>query len=850
MDNTSRGRAGRIWYQWAGPGCPDARKLPAAFSSQSPCYDVAVLGAGVVGCAIARLLSQYELRVVVVDRLFDVGEGTSKGNSAIVHTGFDAEPGSLESTLVVSASRQWPAVADRLKIPFKQASALLLAFTNEEAVQLPELHAKALANGVDDVAILSAHDARRLEPSVASGVAGALHIPRESIVDPFTTSIAFAEVALANGVDFIFGATVHDIRIEDGLKVIVADNDLTVSARFVINSCGLGAGRLVQRYHGAPINLNPRRGQFLIYDRQSSHLVSRILLPIPTKQTKGMLIAPTIFGNLIAGPTAEDLPPDQVHATETTPAGLSAVRESAEKMCPALANEPVIASYAGLRSNCAEGSYWIRFNDGGPGLVTLAGIRSTGLTASIAIAQYIVENMANECALPLIKRQDAIDERSEIRWPGWWRKPFELPERVVARPDFGEIVCSCENVSRGEILDALELCSGIATLDGLKRRTRVLMGRCQGFNCCVPTAEIISRHFDVPLSSVTKHGPGSEFVVEGSVRPRRKTRESTPTIQKLDARYRVVIIGAGPAGVGTAMGLARLGITNVLLVDRAARVGGIPAFYEAKRGNIPTFVLPRRGRVVCGEDFAIRLAYELSQTATALSLTTQVLNVDGESKSIMLVNSVVGKQVVFADAFVFACGAREKSSLERGWIVGRRLARQFSSMNVLQLLDEHHALPAEHPAILGSDVLAYAVAAKLHAGGAKNLILCDQHAGPKSKWFERLYFRRWCRLSWRQITGAASISGARSVEQVSDLNQRFACDGVVLCGELVPNSELVADAGLEINSLDRIPVVRRRYELSKPGLFVVGAARGGFHGADWCYRDGKRAADAIRRFLS
>jgi hypothetical protein len=326
-------------------------------------------------------------------------------------------------------------------------------------------------------------------------------------------------------------------------------------------------------------------------------------------------------------------------------------------------------------------------------------------------------------------------------------------------------------------------------------------------------------------------------------------RESTPTIQKLDARYRVIIIGAGPAGVGTAVGLARLGITNVLVVDRAARVGGIPAFYETKRGNVPTFVLPRRGRIVCGADFAIRLAYELSKTATALSLATQVLHVDGESKSITLVNSIFGKQLIFADAIVFACGAREKSSLERGWIVGRRLARQFSSMNVLQLLDQHHELPAEHPAILGSDVLAYAVAAKLHTGGARDPNLFDQGASPKSKWFERLYFRRWCHPTWRQITGSVSISGARSVEQLSDLQQRFECDSVVLCGDLIPNSELVADGGLEINSIDRIPVVRRRYELSKSGLFLVGAARGGFHGADWCYRDGKRAADAIRRFL-
>jgi L-2-hydroxyglutarate oxidase LhgO len=596
------------------------------------------------------------------------------------------------------------------------------------------------------------------------------------------------------------------------------------------------------------MTLNPRRGQFLVYDKQSSSLVSRILLPIPTKQTKGMLVAPTIFGNLLAGPTAEDLPTDYVGGAETTADGLAAVRASAAQMCPALADQPVIATYAGLRCNCAEGSYWLRFNDGAQGVVTLAGIRSTGLTASISIAQYVIDQMSLQCGLPVKRRPNAIDERPETRWPGWWRRPFEDSERTATRPDYGDILCSCENISRGEIHDALELCAGVATLDGLKRRTRVLTGRCQGFNCCVPTAAMISAHFDVPLDCVTKRGPGSEFIAKGELRPRQSLRSSAST-GALKTRRQVVIIGAGPAGIGAAVELSRLGINDVLLVDRADRVGGLPSIYDSKPGGIPTFVWWRSGRIVFGGQLALRLKNELAQTKAEVQLGTQVLHVDGLSRSVVLVNPALGKHEVLADAIVFASGAREASSYERGWIVGSRPARQFNTMQVLQLLDGYQALPAERPTVIGSDLIAYSAAAKLSASGAACSIMMDKRSRPSARWFERLYFRRWFRQGWQSIENAVSISGDHRVTEVRHGSQEVECDGLVICGQLVPNSELMVASGVEVSSLDRVPRRRNRHELSMSGLYVAGAATGGFHSAEWCYRDGKGAARAVHRLL-
>jgi glycerol-3-phosphate dehydrogenase len=841
---------GNTWYNWPGAGCDENHKLsPAHFAVDRP-YDVAIIGAGVIGCALVYVLSQYRLRIAIVDQRFDVGEGTSKANSAIIHTGFDATPGSLESQLVTGASRQWPELAQKLKIPFKRVSALMLALDDEQCDALPALRDKAVENGVHDVELVSAQEAKRLEPNISPQVLGGLVVPRESIVDSFTASIAYADVAIGNGVDFIFGLEVSGVDDADGaIKWIVGAGGIRIPARLAINASGLGSRRLVDKYGGEPMDLNPRRGQFVVYDRCSSHLVSRILLPIPTKQTKGMLVAPTIYGNLLAGPTAEDLPPDCIHATNTTAEGLAAVRESGIKLCPALHDQPVIATYAGLRCNCAQGSYWMRFNDGHPGIVTLAGIRSTGLTTSISTAQYVVKRMVEDCGLELHKNDAAIDSRPESRWPGWWRRPFDDRERVADRPDYGRIVCSCENVSRGEIRDALLSCPGTATLDGLKRRTRVLTGRCQGFNCCVPTAVMISQHYGVPLASVTKRGPGTEFIASdgGLLLRAGPTTNVAPFTPR--PRYRVAIVGAGPAGIGVAVGLAKVGIEPVLLIDRADEIGGVPAHYEAKRGGVPTFVVWTRGHVLFGRQFVDGLRMLLSRTNTEIWRQSQVVDADKAQKSLCVVSPQAGKTTVQAEAIVFATGAREKSSSERGWIAGHRPARQFFTMQLLQLIDGCHALPMDRPVIVGSDLIAFSAAAKLRAAGSGESTMCDNRPRPAARFFERTYFSRWSRPDWRSVHQAAEILEKAHATSIQFGENFQECDGIVFSGELVPNSELLVSNGFAVSQPDRIPSRIGHNELAAPGWFIAGAGIGGFHGAHWCYRDGRRAARCLARYL-
>ena len=519
---------GQVLYAWPEDGCEQTLKFDDVGQLGPGPYDVAILGAGVVGCALAFELSKYQLRVLLLDKNFDVGEGTSKGNSAIIHTGFDATPGTLESQLVTQASRLWPELAERLKVPFQPVGALLLALDSEQEAALPKLRDKAVANGVEDVEIVSAAEVHRLEPNAAPSACGGLLIPRESIIDPFTVPIAFSELAVANGVDLLLGIRVIDVvDSSQEVKQIVDAEGRRIPARIVVNAAGLGSRELSDRYEGEKFDINPRRGQFLIYDKNTLPLVERILLPVPTAQTKGKLVTPTIFGNLLAGPTAEDLSLGDAEATSTTVEGLAEVREAAARMCPSLADHQPVANYAGARCNCAQGSYMVRLNDGGhAGILTITGVRSTGLTSSPTLAAYLVEQMNDAGWLSLVPDPLAIDERPESCWPGWWRRPYDEPERVESQPDYGRLVCFCEQISQQEIVDALDSPLQPRTFDAVKRRTRVLMGRCQGFNCLVRTAEVIGGHCSMPLESVTKVGPGSRLLPEA--KPSRSEGDATP----------------------------------------------------------------------------------------------------------------------------------------------------------------------------------------------------------------------------------------------------------------------------------------------------------------------------------
>jgi glycerol-3-phosphate dehydrogenase len=503
--------SGNLLYGWPNNGCEDSLHLSDVSQLSHSEYDVAIIGAGVVGCALAYKLSQFQLRILLIEKKYDVGEGSSKGNSAIVHTGFDAIPASLESSLVTTASRRWPYLAEKLKIPYDRCGALLLAVNDEQHSQLTKIHKKSVENGVDDAQLVTAAEAHQIEPSITSDNRGGMVVPREAIADPFATPIAFAEVAITNGTDLLFGTSIVGVaNAGEATKTLITANGQRIRSRIIVNAAGLGGQKLADQYDGEAFDINPRRGQFLIFDNSSRSLIRRVLLPVPTAHSKGILVIPTVFGNILAGPTAEDFHIDDPDIHNTTEKGLDLVFRQTSQVVPELKSQPVIGAYAGVRCNCSQGNYIIRYNDGYKGFLTITGIRSTGFTSSPALADHLVEGLAKHCQLPLASSPTAIDSRPETTWPGWWQKPFLNDERY--RSDYGRIVCFCENISQGEIIDALDSPLRPRTLDAVKRRTRAQMGRCQGFDCQMHIAEIISQHCGIAISQVWKNSPESALV--------------------------------------------------------------------------------------------------------------------------------------------------------------------------------------------------------------------------------------------------------------------------------------------------------------------------------------------------
>jgi len=451
--------------------------------------DVLVIGAGVVGSAIARTLAYQALSCTLLDAGNDVGAGTSKANTAILHTGFDAEPGSLESSLVSRGSALLREYAARVGIPLERTGALLIAWNAEQEAAFGGIIEKARRNGYQQIRRIAATELYRREPHLAPGAAGALDIPDESVICPWTTSLAYATEAVRAGARLLLRTRVTGVLPATGAGAHeVATTSGTLRCRWLVNAAGLGSDVIDRMMRPGSFTISPRRGELIVFDKLARRLVSHILLPVPTGRTKGVLIAPTVYGNVLLGPTAEDVP-DRAD-TATTAAGLAALLAEGGRLMPDLAAEEVTASYAGLRAATEHRDYQIDVDEAGR-YACAAGIRSTGLTASMGIAEHLVEQMA---AAGLRIGDRAPDSPLAMPYIGEAGiRPYQDAGMIEADPAYGQIICHCERVTRGEIRDALAGPIPPADRDGLRRRTRALNGRCQGFYCGAAVSQLIAK---------------------------------------------------------------------------------------------------------------------------------------------------------------------------------------------------------------------------------------------------------------------------------------------------------------------------------------------------------------------
>jgi glycerol-3-phosphate dehydrogenase len=446
--------------------------------------DVAIIGAGVVGTAIARTLAGYETRCVLLDAADDVGAGTSKANTAILHTGFDAKPGSLESRLLTRGSGLLRAYAERTGIAVERTGAVLVAWTPEQAEALPAIADAARRNGYTAVRELSAAQVYQREPALGSGALAGLSIPDESVIDPWSVPLAFATEAVRAGVSLRLGTRVTGVAAS-GEGCELATTGGPVRCGWVVNAAGLGSDEIDRMFGGSGFTIRPRKGELIVFDKLARRLLNSIVLPVPTARTKGVLVAPTVYGNVLLGPTAQDVP-DRSDVS-TTRAGLTSLLAAGHRILPGLTDEEITATYAGLRAATEQADYVIRVTGR---YACVAGIRSTGLSASLGIAEHVAGLLA-EAGLPLKPREamasPAMPYLGEVA-----PRPYADPARIAADRAYGEIVCHCERVTRGEIRDAIASDVPPAGLDGLRRRTRAMNGRCQGFYCAAAVSRLFT----------------------------------------------------------------------------------------------------------------------------------------------------------------------------------------------------------------------------------------------------------------------------------------------------------------------------------------------------------------------
>ncbi len=474
-------------------------------------YDVVVIGAGVVGAMTARLFSQYEGKVCIVDSESDIAMGATKANSAIVHAGFDAKNGSLKAKLNVRGSEMMQEICEDLSVSYKNNGSLVIGYSDEDKARLQELLENGVKNGVKDLEIVEGEKLREIEPNLADEACVALYAPTGSIVCPYELTEAAIGNAMDNGADLRLNFEVVSIEQKDNAFEIASAKGEKIETRLVVNAAGIYSDKVAGMVAEKDFDVHPRMGEYMLLDRECGDLVSHTIFTLPTKMGKGILVSPTVDGNLLLGPTSVD--GEDKTDKKTTPAGMKAVGDNARRMVKNLDLRMVITSFCGLRAAGSTGDFIIDMPQ--KGFVNAAGIESPGLSASPAIAEYILE-LFKENGEEFTEKKDYVKTRTTFKHFKNW--DIEKKNEIIKKDSaFGNIICRCEGISEGEIRHAIRTNPKPTDLDGVKRRTRAQMGRCQGGFCSPYIMSLLAEEMNSSLEDVTKCGNGS-YVLTGKIK--------------------------------------------------------------------------------------------------------------------------------------------------------------------------------------------------------------------------------------------------------------------------------------------------------------------------------------------
>ena len=475
-------------------------------------YDVLIIGAGVIGGMAARELSRYNLSVCLLEKENDVATGASRANSGIVHGGYDPEPGTLKAKLNTVGVDMLYEAAEQLHVPCLHNGSMVCAFGEKEDPAVQELYDRGITNGIPGLKILTGDEARAIEPNLSPAITSALHVTNAGIICPYELTVASIGNAMDNGVELKRNFAVSAIeKSENGYTVTAASGE-TVSGKYILNCAGGFSDKVAAMVGDDHFTIIPRAGEYILLDKTEGSRVSHTIFQVPSEEGKGILVSPTVDGNLLTGPTA--LKVETPESRDTTPAGLEQVQRLAAKSVPSVNFRQVITSFTGVRSSEKGGDFIIEESIKAPGVVHVAAIDSPGLTCCVAIAKYAVEQLQN-AGLALTAKENWNGNREN---PHAFREMSDEEKNayIQENPDYGKIVCRCETVSEGEIRAAIRRNPGAMDIDGVKRRTRSGMGRCQGGFCGPYVMALIAEELGIPMETVTKNG-GESYMLTGRI---------------------------------------------------------------------------------------------------------------------------------------------------------------------------------------------------------------------------------------------------------------------------------------------------------------------------------------------